>query len=151
MKPANLILFGIGIGIALAWSYNSVTSDISRGLQGYDSYFYRFYTPYTSPAASTEKLAQIRNLSIGEKAWIRSGAGCEYLTSYEYDPKWQHDLLVVHDVRSRWGLPCHEVRGWSRGSIIADGPLVFCAEWRARREQEGGGWVLRWTCEPSTP
>lgn len=144
MRTLNGILLGVGLTLVVGW----VIQDIQRGQAGYESLYYRWYTPYTSPMGPEESIAQVRNLPIGEKAWVRSGMGCEYLVEHAYDGPWRHHLGKVHEARSRWGLPCHEASWWRQGSIIADGEPDDCAggRWQARREPDGGGWVLRWTC-----
>ena len=137
--------------LVLLFVWSAVSADIQRGQAGYDSFYYRHYTPYTSPFSFTASLAQVRNLPIGQRVWVRSGFGCEYLVEHVYDSKWRHHLGVVHDMKSRWGLPCHEAVWWSRGSIIADGGPDDCPSgiWIARREAYGGGGRVVWTCSPS--
>ena len=138
-----LSLLGIAMILAGWWLGN----DISRGQQGYDSVYYRHYTPYTGPFSSTLALEQIRNLPVGGRAWVRSGAGCEYLIEHAHDSRpgfTPMHLGVVYEARSRWGLPCHEASWWSGGSGIAEGP-VDDGIWRARRHREGGGVRTRWT------
>jgi hypothetical protein len=149
MRAINWMLLGAGLAWVVGSVIGGITEDIRRGQAGYDSVYYRQYVPYTSPMGSEAILAQVRNLPIGERAWVRSGAGCEYLVEHAYDgPPWRYHLAKVHEARSRWGLPCHEASWWRSGSIIADGGPEDCAggRWRAWREQEGNGWVLRWKC-----
>ena len=147
MRTINGILLGAGLTLVVGW----MAQDIQRGQAGYDSVYYRYYVPYTSPASFAEGLAQARNLPVGQRAWLRSGAGCEYLIEHAYDADWRHHLMKVHEARSRWGLPCHEAVWWGSGSIIADGGPDECpgGRWQGRRVVEGGGGVLGWKCEPA--
>lgn len=150
MKRTNWILFGVGLGFAAALFLMAANNDIARGQQGYDSVYYRHYTPYTSPMATEAGLAQVRNLPISQSAWVRSGAGCEYLIEHAYDDSWKHaplHLARVLEARSRWGLPCHEASWWRSGSVIAHGDEPCEGQWGARREKHGGGWRLKWTCQ----
>ena len=150
MRTMNLLFLGAGLALLANGLIGGVLEDIRRGQAGYDSVYYRHYVPYTSPASFADSLAQVRNLPIGQRAWVRSGAGCEYLIEHAYDgPPWRYHLMKVHEARSRWGLPCHEASWWRSGSIIADGGPDDCprGRWQAKREIEGGGGVLRWKCE----
>ena len=149
MMGTRWILLGVIFGSLMVIVLLGLSDDIALGQQGYDSFYHRYYTPYTSPMATEQGLAQIRNLPVGQRAWVRSGAGCEYLIEHAYDPAWKHHLGKVLEARSRWGLPCHQASWWRSGSIIADGGLDDCpnGRWQARRQPEGGGWVLRWKCQ----
>ena len=120
-----------------------VVADVGHGIRGYDSYYYRFYIPYTAPLGSDEALAQIRNLPLGVKAWVRRGGGCEYLVSHEHRPNQGTHTAAVHAARSRFGLPCHRAPS---EAIIADDRSDPCRSWQARRKPSGGGWMTHWTC-----
>ena len=148
MKNLNLLLLGAALALLGNGIIGGIAEDIRRGQSGYDSIYYRYYVPYSSPVSSAEGLAQVRNVPVGQLAWIRSGAGCEYLIEHAYDADWRHHLMKVHEARSRWGLPCPEARWWASGSVIAGGGADDCSgRWRAWREEEGGGFVLRWRCD----
>ena len=145
MRAVEWICLGAGLALFVGW----IADDIRRGQGGYDSVYYRHYVPYTSPASFADSLAKVRNLPVGQRAWVRSGAGCEYLIEHAYDGPWRHHLMKVHEARSRWGLPCHEARWWVSGSIIADGGPDDCpgGQWDVQREPHGGGGRLRWECK----
>lgn len=153
MRALNWMFLGAGLALFVSSVIGAIADDIRRGQAGYDSVYYRSYTPYTSPMGSEQSIAQVRNLPIGDAAWVQSGAGCEYLVEHAYDGTWRYHLAKVHEARSRWGLPCHEAGWWRSGSIIADGGLEDCVggRWQARREPEGGGTVLRWKCVGGNP
>jgi len=145
----NWMLLGAGLTWFVASLVGFIVEDIRRGQAGYDSVYYRQYVPSTSPMSFAEGIAQVRNLPIGQRAWVRSGAGCEYLVEHAYEgAPWFYHLAKVHETRSRWGFPCHEASWWCQGTIIADGGPDEClgGRWRAWREEEGGGIVLRWQC-----
>lgn len=124
--------------------------DIGRGQAGYDSLYYRLYVPATSPVASLSAVEEVRNLPLGQRAWIHSGFGCAYLVSHEYNATWASHEMFVYDVRSRWGLPCHEARWWgngiSQGIVIADGgPETVGGQWQVDDVADAGGRRLVWT------
>lgn len=139
-----IVAITIVSGIALV-VVGTIGADIHRGQAGYDSFYYRHYVPATSPFSSVRALEQVRNLLIGERAWVPSGFGCAYLIEHQHDPKWKYHLGVVHEARSRWGFPCHDASWWSGGSIIADGEAdVVPSVWQATEHREGGGGRVRW-------
>ena len=148
MRAVNWMCLGVALALFVSSVIGGIADDVRRGRAGYDSVYYRSYIPYTSPMGLDESITQVRNLPVGGKAWVRSGAGCEYLIEHAYDGDWRYHLGKVHEARSRWGLPCHEANWWRTGSIIAEGGLDDCAGgyWQGRRESHGGGFKLRWKC-----
>ena len=137
------VTFGSAIAILTAL----VVSDIQRGHYG-DTYYYRYYVPYTSPAGSDALISRIRNLPVGMATWLRSGAGCEYLIEHKYDQQRKTHHGVVHGAHSRWGLPCHKGTG---AFIIADADPRdgFPGVWTAKTIADGVGYRLLWVFEPA--